>query len=644
VIHRKRIKALQGASISSQEAYRRLIRRIKESAKKRRITFFCGAGISRQSGLPLAIDLKSRLLATLPLSRTDRQYLIKSRLPLELILQTLAESTGSIKRVLDIFKLGRPNATHYFIANLIKARLLKCLITTNFDRLIERACELSSVKQDHDFRVCYGKRRMRTLGTGRTAALIHIHGSVDDRASLAATLRVVASRTFERARQRILRQAFTSKSSQDHVIVLGYSWSDVFDISPIVAQLRSRASVLLVSHSSIVSPQLVGLATLPVRHPLRRYSGRMLKIDTNRFVHDLSCGLCLGSAILPTRPTASVWTKVVNNWAKRNSRAQRCLAAANLLRQAGRNAHSAKYLNRALRAAQRAKNHHLQIKILGAKGNLNRTLARYRIAANCFAKIVAHARRRRQHRLLSQALRDLATVVREEGDLLYAKRLNDEALRIARIAGDRSGIAYALSCRASLLSVRRAYAQAARGHLGAARSLAAIGDVRAQAAALVDASGALIEICEVKTAARYLRQAETLASNCGDLRVLVTVLIALGSLARVTGARTAAMIWLKRAADLAHMLGQRGHEAIALGALAGAMLDIAEKRLATEYLRRALSIARMMSSVRLEMIVREKSSPLRRSQRRENGNLRRSLNSLASSDAKGGSSNKSSAT
>jgi hypothetical protein len=128
------------------------------------VTLFVGAGISLEApaSLPSANDLKWRILYALrgyPASAEDRPLLREylDAHPLELFIQDLKETlgTGAVD-VLDVYRGGDPNSYHRLIARLAKRKLVKRVITTNFDCLIERALaddgvQYHSLTTEHDF-------------------------------------------------------------------------------------------------------------------------------------------------------------------------------------------------------------------------------------------------------------------------------------------------------------------------------------------------------------------------------------------------------------------------------------------------------------------------------------------------------------
>ena len=85
---------------------------IASSSGKSEWAIFCGAGISWNSGLPLADELKRSILHTLPMNAAQRDQIMSSDLPFEAFLETLSEIVD-ISRLIDIFDQGAPNVFVY---------------------------------------------------------------------------------------------------------------------------------------------------------------------------------------------------------------------------------------------------------------------------------------------------------------------------------------------------------------------------------------------------------------------------------------------------------------------------------------------------------------------------------------------------
>lgn len=213
-------------------------------------TFFVGAGVSAPppSSLPLAAGLVAALIAPvlqpLKLSPAFARAVVKAlvRLRPEVITDVLLEHLGlDALRPLTRALHGQPNAWHGFLAAALGAGC--CVITTNFDTLIERAADAT------------GARHQTVVGTaiqgavGTTSILFKIHGSLgggnngETLSSVALTVRQVGQGLS--VPQTHLLGALIEERP---LIVLGYSGRDDFDILPALVNTRRTAPGLWVVH------------------------------------------------------------------------------------------------------------------------------------------------------------------------------------------------------------------------------------------------------------------------------------------------------------------------------------------------------------------------------------------------------------
>ena len=216
-----------------------------------KMAIFCGAGISYNSGLPLANDLMRYILRVIGFSITDADKILNSKLPFESFIQTLSNEC-EIEEILNIYKEGLPNTNHFFLANLIKHRLVNTILTTNFDTLIEAALEENKLISGIDFKVYSTVDDFKLIDwESDIPKIIKIHGCVTDTKKMAITLDVVAtSQNYNLKRQVI--EAFFSKKINPNVLVLGYSCSDLFDITPQIETIfKDNSKIYFIEHELI---------------------------------------------------------------------------------------------------------------------------------------------------------------------------------------------------------------------------------------------------------------------------------------------------------------------------------------------------------------------------------------------------------
>jgi NAD-dependent SIR2 family protein deacetylase len=194
------------------------------------IVVLCGAGISRESGLPIVNELVPFILRKLGASAEEEISLKKVRLPFESFIDTLAAETN-ISQLLNIYRGGTPNATHTLLAKLMKRGYLKTICSMNFDRLIETSLNNAGLKTNVDFDVVYRESEFDKIDLHSSRPiLIKLHGCISDERKLGVSIKHVANKISVESRSRIIKQLF-SDGPHWGVLVLGYSCSDVFDVS-----------------------------------------------------------------------------------------------------------------------------------------------------------------------------------------------------------------------------------------------------------------------------------------------------------------------------------------------------------------------------------------------------------------------------
>jgi tetratricopeptide (TPR) repeat protein len=210
-------------------------------------TFFVGAGISAAppSSLPLAAGLVGSMIAPvleplalsrgLALSITNTLVRLRPEVITDVLLEHLGR--GAVRPLLHALR-GQPNAWHTFLAAALGAGC--SVLTTNFDTLIEQACDAS------------GTHHRTIVGTSATgdepasATLFKIHGSIGDGVSSVALAVRQVGRGLALGQTTLLRRLAAARP----LIVLGYSGRDDFDILPALLDMQRTAPALWVVHES----------------------------------------------------------------------------------------------------------------------------------------------------------------------------------------------------------------------------------------------------------------------------------------------------------------------------------------------------------------------------------------------------------
>ncbi len=230
------------------DSFDKFLYELNEEIKRKEIVVFCGAGISLHSGLPMANELVRAILAKLSVLSEEAESIINSSLPFEAFIEILNENSDPT-RIFDIFDIGEPNTNHFLLAKLAKTGYVTTICTTNFDLLIEKAFESEGLVREYDYRVFYKEDDIDHIDwDDNTIRLIKIHGSVEDKDNMAITLEQVASKILSSKRQSVIENIF-SKGLHKSVLVMGYSCSDVFDISPQIEIIqKNHKKVIFIDH------------------------------------------------------------------------------------------------------------------------------------------------------------------------------------------------------------------------------------------------------------------------------------------------------------------------------------------------------------------------------------------------------------
>ncbi|WP_292372423.1 tetratricopeptide repeat protein [Methanosarcina sp. UBA411] len=278
------------------------------------IAIFAGAGISKDSGLPLANELKRLILSKLMAEKEDIEEITHSGMPFEYFTQCLPIEIS--EKIFKIFKYGEPNTNHLLIAKLAKLGIVKNILTTNFDLLFEKALkgeklDFSTYYTDNDFAGV-------DLENSRSGInLFKIHGSIENYESLKHSLNKVG-KGFTPNEKNIMDYLFLN-GSHDKVIVLGYSCSDKFDINPYLQSLaNNKKRILIVQHDEVYNSfdRIDELIDLGVNTPFYSFDGIRTICNTRTFIEyfwniyekEIGCFI--------DRKSTLKWEIYINSWGK----------------------------------------------------------------------------------------------------------------------------------------------------------------------------------------------------------------------------------------------------------------------------------------------------------------------------------------
>lgn len=477
-----------------------LINDIIEVIDSKQTVLFCGAGISINSGMPAADAFVLNVLKQLGFSQSEEQEFGQAKLPFEAFIAILRES-HDISTLLSIYDNGQPSNTHRLIAELMKLEKLQTVCTTNFDRLLDDA-----IKSTVDCEVIYETSSMGTINLKDTRKrLIKLHGSIDDQNSLAITLDQVASRLLSEQRRRVIEEVFSTGAHQN-VLLLGYSCSDVFDISPAIEAIDdSNKTIFFIQHCSKSKPNqrrsvcVEDIVDKDEKNPFKNFSGgKRFFCDTDDLV----------SAIWEHFIGKRIPLKKVNN---DDSNTNECI-----------------WEQRVEQWVQELKGRAPKAEMFNIKGRILTNISANVAARECFEKAMKFAREEDDMHVLSVILGNLANMYIRKGETVRGIVLLNQALKLSKEIDDKEGMVR------HLISLSDAHER--RNECKTALECAFRGIQIAKDNDYKQMMGTLHTVCGVnlyclgkkRSGMQHLHEAVTIHEDNGDIPGLLNALLAFG--------------------------------------------------------------------------------------------------------------------
>lgn len=368
-----------------------LISEIGNAIKHKKLAVFCGAGISYNSGLPLAHDLLRNLLSAIDVNANDSSTLLNSNLPFEAFIQTLTDESN-VEDILDIFSNGEPNTNHELIAELITKGFVNTVLTTNFDLLIEKALLSKGFENGKQFEVYnteedFGNVKWDT----QKVKIIKIHGCVSNKEEMAITLEAVASKRISQNKSELIKSFFSNKINP-FVCVLGYSCSDLFDITPQIELIEKEGSeVYFIDHSNKVSLFAIeDIALRKTKNPFQNFKGTRILINADTFIKKV------WESILTTpyiyKSSSFSWKENTAKWLNQSieySIGIKNHIAGRLFYDIGEYEYSVKQWEQGIAIAQKEGNQLFFYSQLGNLGMAFNALGKYKEAKKCLQESVS---------------------------------------------------------------------------------------------------------------------------------------------------------------------------------------------------------------------------------------------------------------
>ena len=432
----------------------RLINKINISISEKSTAIFCGAGISYNSGLPLATDLVKSILEIIDINDNDASAILNSNIPFEFFIETIRNEV-SVDEILDVFSKGNPNINHELIAELIKLGFIKTVLTTNFDLLIEKALLCKGLEKGKHFDVFSSEEEFGNINwADNKIKIIKIHGCISNKSEMAITLDDVASKTVCVNRNSIIKNFFSDKINPN-ILVLGYSCSDLFDISPQIELLKeNRSVVFFIQHTGKeYNFKIEDISVENLKNPFKSFSGQRITINSDYLVKKIWETFVTKPYQLESFSTT--WIENVKNCLIQavisNSIGVKHHISARLYYNIGEYDYAIKHLEKGINIAQKERSLITFYSELGNLGMAFNALGRYEEAKHCLEESTkaCHDIGNLQGEIAQ--LQSLGNVYRNLGDFDSAVTVYKNAVAVAK-KEDLDGLCSSLGNLASIFT------------------------------------------------------------------------------------------------------------------------------------------------------------------------------------------------
>ncbi|MDR1584173.1 MAG: SIR2 family protein [Prevotellaceae bacterium] len=325
----------------------------------KKVAILAGAGISYDSGLPTVSAFYNHFLPMF-YEPKDVSYLTelifeKGHIPFERIMEHIFSYTGNDYSIMDIFANGEPNTLHSILAKMMLHGWVNEIYTTNFDRLIEKALTTNGLHTQTDYGYFYDERGFSKLSKSTYEKnVIKIHGTIDKKDSIRTTLETIIYPQQLIKRKPPIERLF-STGQHDVVIVLGYSFSDIFDISEFIKKLNITKTIIVISHKNGEKEDnnIQLLANKKGNNPFlgKGYRGYVAHMNTLTFMSEL----CIAkySHVPTAHPTKYDWKNYLDNWVLKYDNPHKAYIAGGICNSMNEFILGNKYITQALKTVNR---------------------------------------------------------------------------------------------------------------------------------------------------------------------------------------------------------------------------------------------------------------------------------------------------
>lgn len=433
--------------------------------KEGQISVFCGAGISYNSGLPVVYQFIEAVLRKFELTDQEKEIIHNSGYPFEAFFEMLQIECDT-DELLKIFGQGNYNTNHLLLAWLIKNKLIRNIITTNFDKLIEQACKSLRLLENIDYEVFHTEESFAAIDwASERVNLIKIHGCASDFKSMAINMQMVANRTDSVNKNAVI-SGFFDKKFNPSILILGYSCSDVFDISPAIESLREdTGQIVLLEHVfNPVEQREEGIGVRDDKNPFKRFTdGKRIFCQTDLFIEHMWDIYKFGRYEYIKHPTTD-WQGNINRWysgvVKDNTEGFKHHICARLFYNLGKYDESEQHYNRGIAIAYSLGKYRTVASEIGNLAMNYNALGRYEKAKQGILTSLEMYQRIGDTQGELSRLQTLGNIYRNLGEYIQAEASLISSLKLARTIGESFDICTGLGNLALVYNLTGDYSKA----------------------------------------------------------------------------------------------------------------------------------------------------------------------------------------
>lgn len=260
----------------------------------RSFSVLLGAGISIDSGIPMVgyvrkdntvcYGIETYILSKLGFS-IDEISKTQELIPFESFFEVLIDNGLDLDGFLKIFK-SKPSTVHNFVAQMVARGYLNSIGTTNFDDCIEQALDNLDIK--YVVSICNQRDNQDIQNRNKNNIIRKFHGSINESENLGISIKNITSKNNLDIRKSDVQQFI---ESADNIIVLGYSCSDIFDLTPFFSSIDNckTKNIIYISHTDDNTVNIISgerLKSFPkVYNMFHGYNLKIIRCNTVKFIH-----------------------------------------------------------------------------------------------------------------------------------------------------------------------------------------------------------------------------------------------------------------------------------------------------------------------------------------------------------------------